>query len=458
MSFPSRFEGSPRDVAAFLCGLTTSPDAPSKVVGVHLRYAVGIGRSDGPEAPMPSVVLTCRWQFVEQPPELRETRNYGRLELREEFIPLPDACTRLLSFIDTGELAPELTVSTSTWANTSSAHREVDRSPRRTLWPEWNWSLGSSIKEQHWYTQWRPVLMPGLRPYEYVGEAVGDWVWPEHGRQRGNDPPHTGRIIVIVPDTRARLVLAEWKAGRLRVTIDRNVQPDRVELQLLFWRRGSNEPVVRLIPAPGLEVEEDLPPGTESIDVYLLVDGQDVAGQAEIRSEGQLVEPHVGPKSAQEQADEDLPLGENTTIEFKPFIQPKNEKEWEAVETVVAFANTKGGRLYIGLNRNGSPEGTKGLANFAKDTRDQTPEKLKQWVKDLVQEKVKPVPETDADVVTVAGEMVLVLRVEEGEGKPYSTHENIVYVRKGSTNCRPDVHSELAAMFRSTKQAFAQIW
>ena len=43
--------------------------------------------------------------------------------------------------------------------------------------------------------------------------------------------------------------------------------------------------------------------------------------------------------------------------EFKPFIEPRHPKEFEIVKTVVAFANTGGGTLFVGVSDEGIRRG-----------------------------------------------------------------------------------------------------
>lgn len=49
------------------------------------------------------------------------------------------------------------------------------------------------------------------------------------------------------------------------------------------------------------------------------------------------------------------------------------------------------------------------------------------------------------------GNSILVVRVEPGTKTPYSTTSNEVYIRKGSSNRRPDPHSELQDLFASER-------
>jgi predicted HTH transcriptional regulator len=52
------------------------------------------------------------------------------------------------------------------------------------------------------------------------------------------------------------------------------------------------------------------------------------------------------------------------------------------------------------------------------------------------------------------GEPVLIVNVPRGSDRPYSTHDNVVWVRKGATNRRPDPRTELPGLYPRARSAF----
>ena len=60
-----------------------------------------------------------------------------------------------------------------------------------------------------------------------------------------------------------------------------------------------------------------------------------------------------------EKFEKDLAAGESVTVEFKSWIKAKDMRERIslAVEELIAFANTKGGVLYFGVEDNGEVTG-----------------------------------------------------------------------------------------------------
>jgi ATP-dependent DNA helicase RecG len=89
---------------------------------------------------------------------------------------------------------------------------------------------------------------------------------------------------------------------------------------------------------------------------------------------------------------------------------------------MVAFANTLGGFLIIGVADNGEVCGL-----TPADIR-----KLNQWIASASTELVKPPISPLTDVIIIHGKDVLVCEVLHGTNKPYYTNEGISYIKKGN--------------------------
>lgn len=79
------------------------------------------------------------------------------------------------------------------------------------------------------------------------------------------------------------------------------------------------------------------------------------------------------------------------------------------IESLVAFANTKGGSVYVGLNDKGIPVNIFGIGT----------ESLQKWVNE-VKMKTQPSIIPDADIVIVKGREVVKLSIMEFPVKPVS--------------------------------------
>lgn len=72
--------------------------------------------------------------------------------------------------------------------------------------------------------------------------------------------------------------------------------------------------------------------------------------------------------------------GESTTIEWKPSLSQMNE----IIESVTALANTEGGRLIIGVSREGKPVGI----SIGKDTIENLANKIAQHTEPKIQPRI----------------------------------------------------------------------
>ena len=109
---------------------------------------------------------------------------------------------------------------------------------------------------------------------------------------------------------------------------------------------------------------------------------------------------------------------ETSTVQFKVTINNINQLSQE----MVAFANTLGGLLIIGVVDNGEV-----LGLTPNDIR-----KLNQWIGSASTELIKPPISPLTDVININGKDVLVVEVLQGTNKPYYTNEGISYIKKGS--------------------------
>ncbi|MCB0807504.1 MAG: putative DNA binding domain-containing protein, partial [Bacteroidales bacterium] len=96
-------------------------------------------------------------------------------------------------------------------------------------------------------------------------------------------------------------------------------------------------------------------------------------------------------------------LGEGETIEFKSAFGN------EAIETLVAFANTRGGTVVIGINPVNKITGI-----------NTNPETIQNWVNEI-KNKTAPQIIPDADSLIVENKQVIILTVQEYPVKPVST-------------------------------------
>lgn len=110
-----------------------------------------------------------------------------------------------------------------------------------------------------------------------------------------------------------------------------------------------------------------------------------------------------------------LPTSESEKVEFKTSF---NE---DVIETLVAFSNTKGGTVYIGITDTSEVKGIQ----LGKET-------TAQWINEI-KNKTAPQIFPDVDVLTVDDNTLVSLSVIEYPIKPVSTRGRY-YKRVGNSN------------------------
>jgi len=379
-------------------------------------------------------LVSCRWLFADEPLPPRAPIAYPVLVLEESWLPMEVAAGELLRL-----LRGETTVGPCRLREPVAELEKLDASREKfTGWREVAFAASSGYRHTYDVV---PVVAKGLRPYPSVGAAVSDWVWRKRSDPRLFLPfSDLGTVRVLLPDTRARIRKASWVGGTLRLLNDRNAAPDDVELQGVVVEQQTS--TVLEPRAVEEEVEWEVPADADVVEVYLVHrDGTLLSHRTLTRGEHYGARP--GDVALRERAEEELRQGENERVEYKPFIEAKNVKEHELVQTVVAFSNTFGGRLYVGVKDDGTPQGEVELRKVGKASEEQSLDSVVRQIGKLVRNEIKPVPSVDVNPITAFGSPVVVVDVSAGEDAPYSTLKNDMFVRKGASNCKPDPQTEL---------------
>lgn len=155
--------------------------------------------------------------------------------------------------------------------------------------------------------------------------------------------------------------------------------------------------------------------------------------------------------------------GEGESVEYKPFLKKGDAKYEELVRTVIAFANTKGGVILLGVNDQCIIEGIeKDIAKEAYQNNRAPGEELTRysgWLKQSVLGELNRGPALEGFPLTIEGHTLVVLRVTEGEEKPYAnTRTNAIYIRRGANNVVPHPDLELHELLKSSLKRQATPW
>lgn len=127
--------------------------------------------------------------------------------------------------------------------------------------------------------------------------------------------------------------------------------------------------------------------------------------------------------------------GESATVEFKSWIKAKNthERISLAVDELIAFANAKGGVLYLGVEDNGI---VTGCSNYNI-----------QKILESIYDKTRPTLFTEIDVIKYNGMDVLAISVKQ-DGNTYATTDGRCLKRLGK-NSKPYYPDEMSNKYSS---------
>ncbi len=386
--------------------------------------------------------FTCKWMMLDESVTPRDDQDYAALSLGEHWVSMENVLSELSALISSKHALGAFSL-----PGQISYISSDERAPyRHTLsgWRERAYTIKVGDRQGGRGFLQDSVVRRGMRPYGSEGKAAMSWVWPEVVGRR-DDLVYLDELVIVLPDTRARIARADWVGNILTLEVEANVPHTEVELQVQTYGEGEHQ--LMTAPDSGTGVVE-LPAATETVELYLLHGQDDLLGEIHLNRRGDQFKARAGDASPEEQAKIDLAGGESDLIEYKPFIEPKDfAKEAEVVRTVVAFSNTSGGRIYMGVfNDSGMPIGDAQLRTAGKAETEQAGQNLVDRIRTVISDRVKPVPDVAVDMLTIYGEPVILVSVPEGNQRPYATIDNDVFVRKGSNNMKPDPRTEMPAL------------
>lgn len=137
-----------------------------------------------------------------------------------------------------------------------------------------------------------------------------------------------------------------------------------------------------------------------------------------------------------------IQMGEDSTRQFK--VDVRNGESLAA--EMVAFANSEGGALFIGVADDGSIPGL--------STQDVA--RINQLISNAASQLVRsPLTVQTENVALENGRIVIVLRVPKGVDKPYFDKNGVIWLKTGADKRRVNSKEELRRLFQMTNQFHA---
>jgi len=233
------------------------------------------------------------------------------------------------------------------------------------------------------------------------------------------------RIIILLPNYRARIEQVEIKSEQLAITIETQENALKDFLGKV-WCEGKE----------GKETQEDITFDQQQKILSLEYTPKDVYVCLLSTSTGEVIDywerrSRSFPKEMNvdmtiEEICELIKKGENQKVEFKE----KGVGNDKLAKELVAFANTNDGIIFMGVDDEGN---IKGLP----DTK-----KLEEQIMDIAEKNCNPSITPETKEYTVEDKKILAIFVPIGRHTPYQRNDGKVFVRRGSTSRNPD-HEEL---------------
>ena len=129
-----------------------------------------------------------------------------------------------------------------------------------------------------------------------------------------------------------------------------------------------------------------------------------------------------------------LSRGEDSHHQFKANFTNADALAAE----IVAFSNTEGGRIFIGVNNDGSVLGLSG----------EDIHRLNQLISNTSSQNVRPAVNPITENVTHPAGIVLVVSIPAGINKPYMDKNGAIWVKNGSDKRRATSREELQRLFQ----------
>lgn len=132
---------------------------------------------------------------------------------------------------------------------------------------------------------------------------------------------------------------------------------------------------------------------------------------------------------------ERLVFGEESRTQFKRTVHSSDQLASE----MVAFSNSKGGIIYVGVEDDGTIVGL-------------SPDEvriLNQWISSAASQSVHPAINPESEAITVDGRIIVVIVINEGLSKPYTDNHSAIWVKSGADKRRVTAREELQRMFQA---------
>jgi hypothetical protein len=366
--------------------------------------------------------------------------EYGKFKLIGETFHQNELISRLEALNATGKFVAAQTELVFELKNSfPSEYFQRSYSPYHG-WPGHLYDLGVS---QTNFVSSDPLVAPGLVPYLNVRDAISQWV----SLPVSDSDSRFQKLLLFVPRFDARIRSLEFSKGLLKTECDSSVRG--LHLAVLAT---DGEHILRFAKALRKQQEFELMPNPTGLNVFITNNKSEILDSF-VEDERWASRERVifAGTSYSKELMNMIRRGETDSVEFKEFIRLDDRKKAaDIVKAVIAFANTTGGTILIGVSDDAEifgvdmhiPHDAKKAKTFDVD--------YFRGIRELLKQKLNRIPAIETSTERVGDKTILAIRVSEGSAKPYvNVQTKEIFIRRGGSDVRPDPDSELRSMFAS---------
>lgn len=344
--------------------------------------------------------------------------DYGDFRLVEGVISLDEAKKVLSTVVERDRLClpgiPEIDIQVSLHPN--SSHHFWDsgwhRFPLFFPYYEYNASIDQDFKgdspQEALYSVDLPAFPSGAAAIEsFFSTRLGD------------NSSYGGVLAALVPDYRGKIEAIRIGTNSVQVEIACLAGSSEKDLiGKLFVRYYSGISITADLNFTDHKASAEIRDFPRDLLVVLLSreDGE-LVDRRHFLAGSQHVTEGVTIEAPEQDIEQLIQMGESDTVEFKREIPPKRE---EIAIGATAFANRRGGRIFIGVADNCEIFGCR-------------LEKPKDTITQILRSHCYPPLNVSIDEIQIRNLPVVVVTIPEGTDKPYEVKDKGVFIRAGAT-------------------------
>lgn len=386
------------------------------------------------------------FRSTDQLPDAVPSRKYEQVVLHEDWL-TGEQCLDLTADLQAGHA----TFDDIKLTRDQSMHWSTEFVPvQNNYMPVAGYVAQMRFGQQGLPAQITMLIAPQLPYYPDTEEAARDWLpFPlYHGHSDGRNE----HVVFMLPESRAYISDTQYgEDGILQLTVSGNQVND---LSLLikgaYWHDKKLHHIDATVKAEKASVP--VPADVRRLE-YCLIDETGAMYDfhredqySRLRGERSVI--GADSRSLCERARQAAHNGEGLHVEFKPFIdlaqghfekgqKSQKTKLHEVLATVVAFANTSGGTVYLGIDDDCVVTGiAQQFGEWAQGPLDDgNLQRYAREFKTIIKDRVHGEVNLQVSPVQIDGMHIVAIEVAPAAIKPLALRQdNYLYVRKGASN------------------------